>query len=87
MVEVFAIAILLILAGLFFIVLSVLLHALRSGEGRAEAGAVVMIGPVPKLMGNSRRAAFVAMALALTAMALLLLLLAASLPKQPLQHA
>ncbi|MEZ0318557.1 MAG: DUF131 domain-containing protein [Pyrobaculum sp.] len=81
MLDLVFVAVVLIFTGLFVIMLSILLQALRSGEGKAEAGAVVMIGPVPIVLGTSRRAAFVAMALALTAMALLLALLAASFPK------
>ncbi|NYR14960.1 DUF131 domain-containing protein [Pyrobaculum arsenaticum] len=72
-------ALLLIFAGFFLIVLALLLSALRGSgeEGRVEAGGVVLIGPVPIVFGTSERIArlMLILAVALAAMALLLFLL------------
>jgi uncharacterized protein (TIGR00304 family) len=74
----------LILLGLLLIFLGVLILMLslwRTGEGRAETGGVVIVGPVPIVFGTSQRAAAAVMALAivLTALVLLLFLLGPAL--------
>jgi uncharacterized protein (TIGR00304 family) len=74
----------LILLGLLLIILGVLILMLSlwiTGEGRAEAGGVVIVGPVPIVFGTSQRAAAAVMALAivLTALVLLLFLLGPAL--------
>lgn len=78
-VDMIVLALLLIFAGFFLIVLGLLLSALRGsgGEGRVEAGGVVLIGPVPVVFGTSERIARITLilAVALTALALLLFLL------------
>ncbi|AFA39916.1 putative membrane protein [Pyrobaculum oguniense TE7] len=75
-----AFALILIFAGFALIVLSLLVAALRSGEeerGKAEAGGVVLIGPVPIVFGTSEGITKLTLilAVALTAMALLVFLL------------
>ncbi len=78
-VDIIVLALLLIFAGFFLIVLALLLSALRGSgeEGRVEAGGVVLIGPVPIVFGTSERIArlMLILAVALAAMALLLFLL------------
>jgi uncharacterized protein (TIGR00304 family) len=74
----------LILLGLLLIILGVLILMLslwRTGEGKAEAGGVVIVGPVPIVFGTSQRAATTVMVLAivLTVVALLLFLLGSAL--------
>jgi uncharacterized protein (TIGR00304 family) len=67
----------LILLGLLLIFLGVLILMLsfwRTGEGKAEAGGVVIVGPVPIVFGTSQRAAAAVMALAIVLTALVLLL-------------
>ena len=66
-----------ILLGLLLIFLGVLILMLsfwRTGEGKAEAGGVVIVGPVPIVFGTSQRAAAAVMALAIVLTALVLLL-------------
>ena len=74
----------LILLGLLLIFLGVLILMLsfwRTGEGKAEAGGVVIVGPVPIVFGTSQRAAaaVTALAIVLTALVLLLYLLGLAL--------
>jgi uncharacterized protein (TIGR00304 family) len=74
----------LILLGIVLIFLGMLILMLslwRDGEGRAEAGGVVIVGPVPIVFGTSQRAAVAVMVLAivLTALVLLLFLLGPAL--------
>jgi len=69
----------LILLGIVLIFLGVLILMLslwRAGEGRAEAGGVVIVGPVPIVFGTSQRIAATVMvlAIALTVVVLLLFL-------------
>jgi len=76
----------LVLLGVVLIFLGMLILMLslwRAGEGRAEAGGVVIVGPVPIVFGTSQRAAAAVMVLAiiLTALALLLFLLGPALAK------
>jgi uncharacterized protein (TIGR00304 family) len=53
----------------------------RAGEGRGEAGGVVIVGPVPIVFGTSQRVAATVMVLAvvLTVVTLLLFLLGLAL--------
>jgi len=53
----------------------------RAGEGRGEAGGVVIVGPVPIVFGTSQRVATTVMVLAivLTVVTLLLYLLGLAL--------
>ncbi|MFN7105988.1 MAG: TIGR00304 family membrane protein [Pyrobaculum sp.] len=69
MVELVALA--LIIVGILLVLLSFFLR-----EGKAEAGGVVIIGPIPIVFGTSQRAALAVMvaAVLLTALALLLFL-------------
>ena len=46
-----------------------------SGQGRVSGGAVILLGPIPIVLGSDRRTALLVMAAALVAMALLVLLL------------
>jgi len=74
----------LILLGIVLIFLGMLILMLslwRAGEGRAEAGGVVIVGPVPIVFGTSQRVAATVMVLAivLTALVLLLFLLGPAL--------
>jgi len=76
----------LILLGLLLIFLGMLILALslwRTGEGRAEAGGVVIVGPIPIVFGTSQRAAVAVMALAiiLTVLTLVLFLLGLALAR------
>ncbi|MEM1518883.1 MAG: DUF131 domain-containing protein [Pyrobaculum sp.] len=66
-----ALAVFLILLGIVLITLAALLKG-----GRAEAGGVVLIGPLPIVFGTSQRITALTMTLAivLTALALLLFL-------------
>jgi uncharacterized protein (TIGR00304 family) len=75
--ELILLGLLLIILGMFILMLSLW----RTGEGRAEAGGVVIVGPVPIVFGTSQRAAAAVMALAiiLTALVLLLFLLGPAL--------
>ncbi|MFP3192721.1 MAG: DUF131 domain-containing protein [Thermoproteus sp.] len=69
----------LFLLGAFLMVLALFLEATRGreGEGKAEAGGVVIIGPVPIVFGSSERAtkAVLILAIVLTALVLALYLL------------
>ncbi len=71
----------LFLLGIFVMFLAVLLEAGKAsreeGERRAEAGGVVIIGPVPIVFGTSQRIAkaVLILALALTILAVLLFLM------------
>ena len=69
----------LFLLGAFLMVLVLFLEAARGreGEGKAEAGGVVIIGPVPIVFGSSERAtkAVLILAIVLTALVLALYLL------------
>jgi uncharacterized protein (TIGR00304 family) len=74
----------LILLGIVLIFLGVLILMLslwKAGEGKAEAGGVVIVGPVPIVFGTSQRIAATVMvlAIALTVIALLLFLLGSAL--------
>jgi uncharacterized protein (TIGR00304 family) len=70
-VELVIIGIFLIMIGIFLLLLSLI----RAGrEGKAEAGGVVIIGPVPIVFGSSQRVATVTLALAIVLTALVLLL-------------
>jgi uncharacterized protein (TIGR00304 family) len=74
----------LIILGIVLIFLGMLILMLslwRASEGRAEAGGVVIVGPVPIVFGTSQRIAATVMvlAIALTAVALLLFLLGLAL--------
>jgi uncharacterized protein (TIGR00304 family) len=74
----------LILFGIVLIFLGMLILMLslwRAGEERAEAGGVVIVGPVPIVFGTSQRVATTVMVLAivLTVVALLLFLLGSAL--------
>ena len=76
----------LILLGIVLIFLGMLILMLslwRAGEGRAEAGGVVIVGPVPIVFGTSQRVAATVMVLAivLTVVALLLFLFGLALVK------
>ena len=68
---------LLVLAGIVLIVAGVIAGALRSGGGEAEAGAVIIIGPIPIVVGSSGRAALLAaiMGAVLMVLALAMILL------------
>lgn len=46
-----------------------------SGHGRASGGVVILLGPIPIVLGSDRRTALLVMAAALVAMAVLVLLL------------
>jgi uncharacterized protein (TIGR00304 family) len=77
-VELVIIGIFLIMMGIFLLLVSFIR---AGGEGRAEAGGVVIIGPVPIVFGTSQRIAATVMvlAIALTVVALLLFLLGSAL--------
>lgn len=76
MVEWLALAIVLIFLGMFLVVLALLLSA----RDRAEAGGVVIIGPLPIVFGTSQKIAMSVMILAIL-LTLLALLLFLSFPK------
>ena len=68
-----------VLIGMFIIMAAALYQATGgSGSSKAEAGGVVMIGPIPIVFGTSWRAAIIAMALAVVLMviAVVMMLLA-----------
>lgn len=70
----------LVILGILLIVLSLLISGARGvREGGAEAGGVVMIGPLPIVFGTSQRAAIAAMVLAIALTALALILFASGL--------
>jgi uncharacterized protein (TIGR00304 family) len=75
--ELILLGIVLIILGMFILMLSLW----RAGEGRGEAGGVVIVGPVPIVFGTSQRMAATVMVLAivLTVVALLLFLLGLAL--------
>ncbi len=77
MLELILLGIVLIILGMFILMLSLW----RAGEGRGEAGGVVIVGPVPIVFGTSQRIAAMVMVLAivLTVVALLLFLLGLAL--------
>ena len=77
MLELILLGIVLIFLGMLILMLSLW----RAGEGRAEAGGVVIVGPVPIVFGTSQRVAATVMVLAivLTALVLLLFLLGPAL--------
>ncbi len=66
---------LLIFLGVILVFLGVFLQALQGGSGEAEAGGVVVIGPIPIIVGTSGRAAVAAAVLGLVIMLLSILLL------------
>jgi uncharacterized protein (TIGR00304 family) len=75
--ELILLGIVLIILGIFILMLSLW----RAGEGRGEAGGVVIVGPVPIVFGTSQRVAATVMVLAivLTVVTLLLFLLGLAL--------
>jgi uncharacterized protein (TIGR00304 family) len=75
--ELILLGIVLIILGMFILMLSLW----RAGEGRGEAGGVVIVGPVPIVFGTSQRVAATVMVLAivLTVVTLLLFLLGLAL--------
>jgi uncharacterized protein (TIGR00304 family) len=75
--ELILLGIVLIILGIFILMLSLW----RAGEGRGEAGGVVIVGPVPIVFGTSQRVATTVMVLAivLTVVTLLLFLLGSAL--------
>lgn len=77
MLELILLGIVLIILGIFILMLSLW----RAGEGRGEAGGVVIVGPVPIVFGTSQRVAATVMVLAivLTVVTLLLFLLGLAL--------
>ncbi len=77
MLELILLGIVLIFLGMLILILSLW----RAGEERAEAGGVVIVGPVPIVFGTSQRIAATVMvlAIALTVVALLLFLLGLAL--------
>ena len=77
MLELILLGIVLIILGMFILMLSLW----RAGEGRGEAGGVVIVGPVPIVFGTSKRVATTVMVLAivLTVITLLLFLLGLAL--------
>jgi uncharacterized protein (TIGR00304 family) len=67
----------LILLGIVLIFVGILILMLslwRAGEGRAEAGGVVIVGPVPIVFGTSQRVAATVMVLAIVLTVVVLLL-------------
>ncbi|ACB39261.1 TIGR00304 family membrane protein [Pyrobaculum neutrophilum] len=74
--EIVVLGLLLIFLGFILIILATLRVAKEEAR-RAEAGGVIIVGPVPIVFGTSQRAAAITMVLAvvLTLLALLLFLL------------
>ena len=77
MLELILLGIVLIILGMFILMLSLW----RAGEGRGEAGGVVIVGPVPIVFGTSQRVAatVTVLAVVLTVVTLLLFLLSVAL--------
>jgi uncharacterized protein (TIGR00304 family) len=75
--ELILLGMVLIILGIFILMLSLW----RAGEGRGEAGGVVIVGPVPIVFGTSQRVAATVMVLAivLTVVVLFLFLLGLAL--------
>lgn len=57
-------SIVLLVVGFVLIVISSIRHVLSKEDTRAEAGAVVIIGPVPIVIGSSRRITYMLVVLA-----------------------
>ena len=70
MLELILLGIVLIILGMFILMLSLW----RAGEGRGEAGGVVIVGPVPIVFGTSQRVAAMVTVLAIVLMVVTLLL-------------
>lgn len=70
-VELVIIGIHLITIGIFLLLVSLIR---TGGEGKAVAGVVVIIGPVPIIFGSNQRVATVTLALAIVLTVLVLLL-------------
>jgi len=68
--ELILLGIVLIILGMFILMLSLW----RAGEGRGEAGGVVIVGPVPIVFGTSQRVAAMVTVLAIVLMVVTLLL-------------
>lgn len=66
------IGILLLIIGVVLIFLGALISALQGGEGEAEVGGVVVIGPFPIIFGSSGRAAIIAAVLAVVIIVLMI---------------
>ncbi|MEB3760169.1 MAG: DUF131 domain-containing protein [Desulfurococcales archaeon] len=66
------IGILLVVIGIVLIFLGSLISALQGGEGKAEVGGVVVIGPFPIIFGSSGRAAIIAAVLAVVIIVLMI---------------
>lgn len=69
MLELILLGIVLIILGIFILMLSLW----RAGEGRGEAGGVVIVGPVPIVFGTSQRVAAMVTVLAIVLMVVTLL--------------
>jgi uncharacterized protein (TIGR00304 family) len=67
--ELILLGIVLIILGMFILMLSLW----RAGEGRGEAGGVVIVGPVPIVFGTSQRVAAMVTVLAIVLMVVTLL--------------
>ncbi len=65
--------ILLVVIGIVLIFLGALISALQGGEGKAEVGGVVVIGPFPIIFGSSGRAAIIAAVLAVVIIVLMII--------------
>ena len=68
-----ALGITMIFVGVLLVFLGVLAQAMQGG-GEAEAGGVIIIGPLPIIFGTSSKAALLAAVLGLVMMLLALLL-------------
>ena len=79
MLELILLGIVLIFLGMLILMLSLW----RAGEGRAEAGGVVIVGPVPIVFGTSQRvvATVMVLAIVLTVVVLILFLFGLALVK------
>jgi len=64
----------LVFIGVALVFLGIAMMVLASAEGKAEGGAVIVIGPIPIVLGSSRSAALAAALLGAVVIIVLLVL-------------
>ena len=69
----FVIGFMLLFVGVILVFLGALAGFVRQGEGKVEAGGVIMIGPIPIAFGTSSKALLAAMVLAVALMVMAIL--------------
>ncbi|WP_457614176.1 TIGR00304 family membrane protein [Methanopyrus sp.] len=73
--DVLKVGVLITFAGAFLTALAILLLAIKNASSRGEWGGVILIGPVPIVVGSSPKIALIVSILALVMMLVMLFLI------------